>query len=233
MFEMLALLAVGFVGSLHCVGMCGPLVLAHSLRLRRPSCGAGSPKAFLWKQNLSHHLAFHLGRILTYGLLGALGAALFQAVDLGLLLLRIRPGMTLAGGVLLVAMGLVLLRVIPLPGFLSRAAATPVSILGSRFQFLFQSERAASKIGLGMAAGLLPCCLSWAMVLSAASTLDPGKGFLCMASFGLGTVPALFLVGFSSSYLSLRVRLLGEKAAAVSVIVMGLLLLQRGVEILA
>ncbi len=233
MLEMLALTAIGFVGSLHCVGMCGPLVLAYSLRLRRPSRGTDSPKAFLWKKGLSHHLAFHLGRILTYGFLGAVGAALFKAVDLWLLLLKIRPGMTLAGGVLLVAMGLVLLRVVPLPGFVSRAAAAPVSLLSGRFHFLFQSESALPKIGLGMAAGLLPCCLSWAMVLSAASTLDPGQGFLSMAFFGLGTVPALFLVGFSSSYLSARVRLLGEKAAAVSVIVMGLLLLQRGVEILA
>ena len=233
MFEILAMLGIGFVGSVHCLGMCGPLVLAHSLHLKRPAIGTGPGSVFSWRNGVSHHLAFHLGRLLTYGLLGALGAALFQAADLGLLLLKIRPGMTVAGGVLLVAMGLVLLEVVPLPAFLGSAAGSSFSALGSRFHFLLQSPGAVSKVGLGMMAGLVPCCLSWAMVLSAASTLDPVKGFLSMAAFGLGTVPALFSVGVSSSYLTHRIRFLGERAAAISVIVMGVLLLMRGVELLA
>ncbi|NIQ37538.1 MAG: hypothetical protein GTN81_02970, partial [Proteobacteria bacterium] len=35
-FDLVAPLVVGFAGSLHCVGMCGPLVLAYSVQLKSP-----------------------------------------------------------------------------------------------------------------------------------------------------------------------------------------------------
>lgn len=256
---------VGFAGSLHCVGMCGPLVVACSLKAKGTPGGSGkdgrgvsrsSPAGvsglseatdgvdpgpavrgasvrFSWTGEAGHHVAFHAGRLMTYGILGALGAMMLRAVDLYLVLVKIRPGVTLAGGAILVFMGLVLLRIFPAPRLFGKAASTPLALLGDRIRGLLQSRGIAAAMGLGMAAGLLPCCLSWAMVLSAAAGLDPARGFLAMVAFGLGTVPALFAVGFSSTLLSHRIRLLGERAAAVSIIVMGLMLFYKGVEILA
>jgi uncharacterized protein len=274
-YEWFGPFVIGLAGSLHCVGMCGPLVVACSLKMKEarsdvrdslprepgpPEIPGGGPpwntvqgtstfeaadrKApggtrqgpstrFSWTGEARHHLAFHAGRLITYGTLGALGAMLLRAVDLYLVLVRIRPGVTLAGGAILVFMGLVLLRVCPVPRLFGKVASAPLALLGDRLRGLLQSRGIAAAIGLGIAAGLLPCCLSWAMVLSAAASLDPARGFLAMVAFGLGTVPALFAVGFSSSFLSHRFRLLGERAAAVSIIVMGLMLFYRGVEILA
>ena len=65
----------GFLGSLgHCLGMCGPLVMAYSLHIRPGDPSRQLPLKAIWAGGIAHHLAFHAGRILTYGLLGALAA---------------------------------------------------------------------------------------------------------------------------------------------------------------
>jgi uncharacterized protein len=221
-FDGITSLGIGFLGSLHCVGMCGPLVLAYSLQISgtpAPPCPSG---ARLFHRGIGHHLAFHLGRLATYGFLGATAALLFHLADMDRLLLNLRAVMTLAGGVLMVLMGFALMRIIPLPGIAwfsssnSKAKARFASLLGSRSPY--------AKLALGMAVGFLPCGLSWAMIAKAATTQHALTGFLVMVAFGLGTVPALFLPGISASLLSLRWRLMGERLAALSVIAMGLIL---------
>ena len=63
----------GLAGSLHCLGMCGPLVIAYSLNLAPASTKTGR-SARPWASSLVHHAAYQGGRIGAYGLLGALGA---------------------------------------------------------------------------------------------------------------------------------------------------------------
>ena len=86
---------------------------------------------------------------------------------------------------------------------------------------------------MGMAVGFLPCMLSWAMIVKAATVPTPLHGFLTTMAFGLGTVPALFLTGLSASLLSLRVRFFGERAAAAAVMAMGCILVFKGAKYLA
>ena len=61
-FELGLVFLLGLVSSLHCVQMCGPIVLAFSLPLPRPEA-------------LRAHLRYNAGRILTYAALGALAGA--------------------------------------------------------------------------------------------------------------------------------------------------------------
>jgi sulfite exporter TauE/SafE len=75
--------------------------------------------------------------------------------------------------------------------------------------------------------------LSWAMIVKAATAPNPVLGFMTMVLFGLGTVPALFFTGLSASLFTLRVRLTGERVAACSVIVMGIMLLVKGAKYFA
>jgi len=225
-FDLLPPLLIGFVGSLHCLGMCGPLVMAYSLYIRsaekEPVAGASA----LWWKGISHHATFHLGRILTYGFLGALAAGIAQLADLSRFFSGFRSGITLGGGILMVLFGLVLLKVMPVSLF--SLPSGPESFWQKIFPPLFQSPRLTSKFALGLATGFLPCMLSWAMVVKAATTQHPLPGFLTMVFFGLGTVPALFLTGLSASLLSMRARFLGERVAAVSVMVMGFILIFKG-----
>ncbi len=228
MFELLAPFVIGFIGSVHCLGMCGPLVLAYSLHVKRKGGGAPSAITPLWEEGLTHHIAFHSGRILSYGLLGILTAALLQRIEPIEFQSHLRGGATLFGGILMIFFGLVLLKIVPLPGFFTSLSISSNSFWKRLFPPLFQSQHLGSKVVLGLAAGCLPCGLSWAMIVKSATTANIGKGFLTMLSFGLGTVPALFLIGFSASFLSLRVRFLGERVAALAVIIMGLILVYKG-----
>ncbi len=231
MFDLLAPFSIGFVGSLHCLGMCGPLVLAYSLHMNE-GAHPSSTYAGAWQNGFWHHSTFHLGRILTYGLLGALAAVLFNLADLGRFFGGLRGSMTLLGGTLMVLLGLVLLQVLPLPSFLTVSPAGSDSFPARSIPRLLRSQGIGSKMLLGLATGFLPCGLSWAMIAKAATTQNSAAGFFIMAAFGFGTVPALFLTGFSASVLSLKVRILGEKIAAASVITMGIILALKGAKAL-
>jgi hypothetical protein len=175
---------------------------------------------------LAHHLSFHLGRLLTYGLLGALAASLAHLAGFAQLFSGLRSGLTLIGGILIILFGLLLLKIFPFP--ITVQSTGPLSLFSRWLPPLFRSQRAFSKMALGLAAGFLPCMLSWAMIIKAATMPSLIGGFLTMFAFGLGTIPALFFTGLSASLLSLKVRFLGERAAAVSVIAMGLILVYKG-----
>lgn len=229
-------LTIGFIGSLHCLGMCGPLVLAYSLNLKKPDgaspcrhLGVGLPHC----EGFRHHAAFHFGRLVAYGLLGALAAGFFKAADLSRLIFEIRGDMNLAGGILLIFFGVVLLKIMPLPSFFSRGMGAPWHLFGKWVPSLISSKGMISKAALGVCAGFLPCCLSWAMIVTAASTQNPLDGFITMVAFGLGTIPALSLIGVSSSFVSIRMRVLGERLAAALIMATGLMLVFRGVGFIA
>lgn len=229
MIEIVSSFFIGFVGSLHCLGMCGPLVMAYSLHLRPVDSSRSVPVRAPWPLGISHHLAFHAGRILTYGLLGALAATLAHLTAFNQVLGNLRGGFTLGAGALMVLLGLILLKVLPFP-LLSLPSIGPSSFWGKIFPRLFQAQSLSSKLALGLAAGFLPCLLSWALILKAATTGNPLPAFLITTAFGLGTVPALFLTGLSASLLSLRARFFGERIAAVSVILMGMILIFKGAK---
>jgi hypothetical protein len=225
--DLFAPFVVGLVGSLHCLGMCGPLILAYSLHLQHPQEGhlTGSSKVHM---GTVHHLLFHAGRLLTYGFLGALAATLFYLANLALFFKEFRGGFTVLAGSLMILLGLVILKVVPLPDLVTWVDHGK-GVAGIRwFASFLHSKRMVSKVALGLATGFLPCGLSWAMIAKAAATQHMFFGFLTMIAFGLGTVPILLMTGVSASFFSLRTRVLGERLSGLAVILMGLILVYKG-----
>lgn len=202
----LAFLA-GFLGSAHCVGMCGGFALALAHR-------AGS---HVWVGQG----AYHGGRVLTYALLGTLagafGYALFLArgaqlaVSFGLGLVLTALGIALCGGV-----RRSVLDRMPVPKRLQRALAAVVGRPG---------PLAAG--ALGMLNGLLPCGLVLALLVQAAAAGSPARGALTMAAFGLGTFPALALVVGVGQRWSAARRVRVQRWAGVFVIALGALTVAR------
>ncbi|MBI4762986.1 MAG: sulfite exporter TauE/SafE family protein [Deltaproteobacteria bacterium] len=229
--ELLAPFLIGLLGSLHCLGMCGPLVMAYSLNIKKPETQTERLKSAFWDQGFFHHLEFHLGRIIAYGILGALVAGLFTIVGVSLYW-DIRGALLLSGGALITLLGLVLLRVFPLPSFLTRYSLPPPSLWNRFLPSLLQTPGSISKTALGAACGLLPCPLTTSMLVKAAITENVAEGAMTMLAFGLGTVPALLTLGISASLLTLRIRIIGERVAALSVIAMGLFLIFKGAKLL-
>lgn len=202
----------GLMGSLHCIGMCGPLAIA---------VGAGSPRATSFRLPL-----FVLGKGLTYALIGAITGLVGQAFggwSAG------RPGFAIVAlitGAFMVFIGAryFLSRVVKLKGI-----GMAVSTLLSR------ALRLPGRIGplvAGGLAGLLPCGLVYAMAAQAAASGSAIAGAAVMMAFGAGTSPALIGAGWIGGRVGARSRVWGERLAAATVIVMGLVTTWRGVVFL-
>lgn len=233
MLEIFASFIVGLTGSFHCLGMCGPLIIAWSLRYRSASqAGSGEAGPSLFPGVFFHHLAFHAGRIASYVLLGAIVAGIFSSLEVHRFSMQYRAGFAVASGIALIGLGLVIFGTLPLPHFVVRFLSPQASIFGKSLARLANSRSPGSKIGLGILAGLLPCGLTWAMLVAAASTLNPARGIVMMASFGLGTIPALLAAGMSATLVSARTRLFGERAAAIFIVTMGASLTIRGLGVI-
>lgn len=232
MFEIFASFIVGLTGSLHCLGMCGPLVIAWSLRYRSAyGADTGGRGPALFSGAILHHLAFHAGRIVTYALLGAIVTGIFSSFEVHRFSMQYRAGFAIASGIVLIGLGLVIFGALPLPGFITRLLSPQASAFGRKLAGLANSMNPGSKMGLGLLVGLLPCGLTWAMLVAAAGTLNAAKGLVMMASFGLGTVPALLAAGTSASLASARTRLFGERTASVFIIIMGVSMAFRGLGV--
>ncbi|HBZ54208.1 MAG TPA: hypothetical protein DEO88_02280 [Syntrophobacteraceae bacterium] len=228
-FDLYAPFIVGLLGSVHCLGMCGPLVVAYALCRKSTDTGEKPGWRSWYRRGIAHHIAFHSGRLVAYSLLGTMTAALTGAAGIGRFFLNANGIIKVGGGVVLVLLGLMVLRVLPFPTWLTSVSLAPKSFWGRRLPPLLQSQRFAPRIFLGMATGLLPCSLSWAMLVTAAATQEPVRGGLTMLLFGLGTVPLLLLTGLSAHLLSIRIRFLGERLAAVTVMIMGVVLVVQGI----
>ena len=208
--------ALGLVGSLHCVQMCGPLVVSAGLPI------ADRPRG---RQALAH-LGYHLGRIATYALLGAAAGAAGSAVTVLGSLGGIRHGAMFAGGVLLilVAASLVGLRSSRLTtiGIFRHASAW------SRFVArLMSSDAVAARVAMGLVLGLLPCGLVYGALVKAAATASVTGGALTMAAFGVGTSGALFAVGLFAMPFGRIAGRWSTRTAAAAMAAMGLVLVWR------
>jgi sulfite exporter TauE/SafE len=84
---------------------------------------------------------------------------------------------------------------------------------------------------LGAANGLLPCGMVYLAIAGALASGSVANGLLFMASFGLGTFPAMFLLGYFGFMISLSTRNLFKKAIPYFVAIMGVLLILRGMDI--
>ncbi|MBL8419013.1 MAG: sulfite exporter TauE/SafE family protein [Dechloromonas sp.] len=176
----LALFLVGLLGGTHCVGMCGGIVGALSL---------GAPARW------SMHLAYNAGRILSYGVAGALAGALGAA---SLALdgpAPVRLTLYLLANLMLVALGLYLLGVTRALAFTERAGQhlwRHIQPLTRRF---VPAKTVTQAFPLGVLWGWLPCGLVYSALTTALGAGSPGCGALLMLAFGLGTLPNLLLAG--------------------------------------
>lgn len=209
-----AILVASLLGSLHCAGMCGPLV-AFAV-----SGNLGSPRA----QSLAH-VAYHVGRLLTYLALGAVCGTLGHMIDLGGRLAGVQQAAAMLAGTMMVAFGAAAvlrsfgLRISELaaPALLTRAVTR-----GHRAAVRLSPVARSATIGL--LTGLLPCGWLYAFAITAAGTASPLGGAAVMAAFWIGTVPVLLALGIGVNSLCAAA---GRRAATImslAVIALGVLM---------
>lgn len=207
MLELGLIAALGFLGSFgHCVGMCGPIAVAFSLSTEAEQ---DDPKATSTRrQKVVFHLLLNLGRLLSYGLVGAaiggLGSVLVaggQVAGVGSLL---RRSIALFTGGLLIFLGLrqVAPQVLPKLPLLHPLQGKLHEKLQQAMAFTSQRRQWWTPIVLGLAWGLVPCGFLYAAQIKAAETSDLLGGAITMAAFGLGTLPVMVGLGVSSAWFS-------------------------------
>jgi len=207
------LVVSGMVGAAHCLGMCGPFVLA---------IGAASSD---WPTNLRRQLAYSAGRVFTYAVLGAgAGFAAERLADSLPAWSNLPAALAIAAGLLLVWQGLVATGVVRKRG-VTGAATCPG---GGAFRSLLTARGLADVFVAGLFTGLLPCGLLYGMLAYAASRHDVLAGMATMAAFGVGTVPALVAAGLGGSVLSAAGRRRMHAVAAWCLVATGVVSIVRG-----
>ena len=221
--EIWVIFTLGLVSSLHCVQMCGPIVLSYSVALDHARAGTRRSSALLFG-----HLAYNAGRILTYSALGAVAGIAGRTVGLIGRLAGASSVLAIVGGALMVLAGLVMFGVVPVAQAFGGRFFRITSSFLRPLSKLIASAGIGNRFLLGLSLGLLPCGLIYAALLRALATGSALWGAATMASFGAGTCAALLAVGIFSSAIRTRFHRWGTQLAAISVMAMGAVLIVRG-----
>jgi len=195
-------LTLGALGSLHCAGMCGPLVAA--------CMGAGQGNSSVNKASI----LYQVGRVSTYVLLGLVFGYFGSSIEL----LAGQTYASIIAGVLLVVVGL-FGRTIE-----NRIGAT--TVLAKAFSYASSTFGSVAPLGFGLLNGLLPCGLVYTALAASLAFGDPSLGAVFMLSFGVATSPLLMAV----SYVSQRWRGLSSKLFPVFSLIAGAVLIYRGLQ---
>jgi sulfite exporter TauE/SafE len=203
----------GLLGSGHCVGMCG----GFALMLGGNRLGLAA--------NLRRQIVYSLGRVGTYTVGGA--AAGYGGWRLGTLVapaVNAQALLSIGAGLLLIVQGL------SAAGLLRwRLLTGGFSCLGpASFAALLKARPLWHVFAAGALNGLLPCGLVYAYLALASSSGELAGGATTMALFGLGTMPALILVGSGGAALGLVLRRRILRLAAWCVVLTGVLAVARG-----
>lgn len=206
---MLTAFVLGIVGSLHCVGMCGPIVLA-----------LPPDKTHTRNQFFLSRLTYNGGRLITYAVLGMIFGSLGHL-------------MALAGlqSMLSITLGVLILASLFKPVETSFAAIAHTHLWRKTIGALFRKKSYSALLGIGLLNGLLPCGLVYTALAGATASGDGAFGALFMVIFGLGTIPALIGVAFIGRGVVPSGRQWLRKALPAATFILGVLLILRGMSL--
>ncbi len=219
------LLLAGMAGSLHCIGMCGPILLAFSQAVGRRAGGDPTPGAPLPVE----FLAYHAGRLSTYAFLGLLAGALGARLRAGAALYGWQRPVSIGAAAIVIVAGLLLLGILParrLEAWLNGCGLARLRGSGW-FDAIAGSRAPLPRLLLGALMGFLPCGLVYAMLGLAATLPTPSRAALAMLVFGIGTVPSLSAVLLFGRSIGVAVRRHGTRLVAAGLIVAGGVMLMR------
>lgn len=207
-------ISLGFLGSFHCVGMCGPIALALPI---------GNSSSF---GRIISVLIYNTGRILTYSLFGIIFGSIGQTFSLFgyQQLLSITLG-------LLILLGLILPSKLVSKITGNQLIYSFFNRLKSKLSSLFLKEGKKSLFLIGLLNGLLPCGLVYMAVAGAIASGNILNGALFMAVFGLGTAPVMMALPLAGNYLSVSFRAKIRKTVPIMIGFMAVLLILRGLNL--
>jgi sulfite exporter TauE/SafE len=207
MSTIIAALLLGLAGSLHCIGMCGPLVLAvHA---------SGQPKLLSLNKVL-----YHLGRLLVYGILGAVVGLIGETASA----FGWQQGLA-------VAAGMAMLVLVVWPEKFKRGPFKFIGKVKQLFSKLLQTKSYSTHFLLGMLNGLLPCGLVYMALAAALAIGNLSSSISFMLFFGIGTSPALLAAGSLLGFLSNKLKGASMKYLQITLVCVSMLVVLRGANL--
>jgi len=212
--EILSAFVIGFLGSFHCIGMCGPIAIA------LPVPNSNNISFFIGR------ILYNLGRVFTYSFLGAIfgliGERLFiagfqQSVSIGL-------GVIIIISVLLPSKFKNKIIQLPVIQKISQPLKKNISILFSKGSF-------SSLFLIGVLNGFLPCGFVYIGLAGSIASGNAISGAAVMILFGLGTVPAMFAASVFGKFINIGIRNKIKKAIPVFAILLAAIFIIRGMNL--
>jgi hypothetical protein len=202
---------LGLLGSLHCLGMCGPIALA--LPLNQTTKASFILSRFL----------YNFGRVISYSLMGLV----FGLLGDRLKLIGLQQFVSVGAGIIILVYAIfpqkseTLILSIP---FMKNILGKINKIIAP----LFKEKSVYALLKIGILNGFLPCGFVYVGIAGAISTGSPLNGMLFMMLFGFGTIPLMFTVTLFSSVINLKARLKLRKIVPAFVVVLAILFILRG-----
>lgn len=209
----LAMMA-GFLGSGHCLGMCGALVSGYFMKNR-------GNRSYL------PYLAYQLSRIGVYTLIGVSAASLGVVLVSSGLFGKIQSLLQILIGLVVIVLALGVVGWIPWQG---SVRLIPQAALRKGYAAASQKGPVLGAAIAGFLNGLMPCPLTFAMAVKATSATSLLEGGALMLAFGAGTLPMMLFISVAFGKLSARLRGLMLKAAALIMMFMGLNTVHKGLS---
>ena len=212
--EALSGLALGFLGSLHCIGMCGPIALALPSQSK-------SKLGFY-----SGRILYNLGRVVTYSIMGLVIGLIGQKINL-------------AGyqQIVSIVLGVVILFIVLLPSRIKNyfIQFKPVQIITKKLQssigVLFRKGSQSSLFSIGVLNGFLPCGFVYVALAGAVAMGNVEKSILFMVLFGIGTIPAMFSASIITNLFGQNFRKKIHRAIPIFASVLAVIFILRGLNL--
>lgn len=202
---------LGLLGSLHCVGMCGPI--AFMLPVDRSN-------SF---KKVSQIGVYHIGRLLAYSLIGLVFGLLGKSLNL----FGIQQQLSIAIGIIMIVVVL-----IPYKAFakynLSKPLNKVISKVKSNLGQALKKKTPDTFLTIGFLNGFLPCGLVYMAVFGAVATGSLLQGSFYMVLFGLGTIPLMTSAIYLGKFLNQTIKQRIQKAIPIFVVIIGVLFILRG-----
>ena len=203
-------LIFGLISSLHCIGMCGPIAMVLPLKDR---------SAF---SVFTGVLQYNIGRVFVYGLLGSvIGAIGFTASLFGALqIVSIITG---------IAMIIFAWQKRLFSGFAAWNSFN--GFLTKGIGYIMGTDTSFKLLLLGSVNGLLPCGMVFIALMNAVTGGSPLNGAAAMVAFGLGTMPAMMIVGIAANKMNRSLQLRINAYVPYALTLVGLLVCLRGMNL--
>ncbi|UII19102.1 sulfite exporter TauE/SafE family protein [Fulvivirga ligni] len=198
----------GFLGSVHCAVMCGPLSMAVN-----------------GQRNFLQQLFYNSGRLITYIILGIA----FGFMGRGLSVFGWQQGLSIAMGVVVILFTL-------FPRYQHKLLQTPmhqriIQPLRRQLQKVLKTKNLFTYLIIGMLNGLLPCGLVYMVLSVSVATGTIEGGALVMLGFGLGTWPMMLGITKLFTLIKTQKAISSQYIIPSLALIMGTLLILRGLSL--